>query len=95
LSKICLGAHFPENKFWERCPAENYANLVTQFVSVLEKNKRDCWFQEYGATVNTAKVTEAWLSRSRASLLAATISRSYATSPFSFFYGGLSLEKMK
>jgi hypothetical protein len=34
---------------------------VTQFVSVLEKNERDCWFQQYGATANTAKATEAFL----------------------------------
>jgi len=86
LSKIGVLVHiFPKTNFWERCPAENYANLVTQFVSVLEKNEQDCKFQQYGATANTAKATEAWLSRCRASLLAATISRSYATSPFSFF----------
>lgn len=59
--RLVFGAHFPENKFWERCPAENCATLVTQFVSVLEKNERDCWFQQYGATANTAKATEAFL----------------------------------
>lgn len=40
--------------------AENYTNLLKQFVYVLEKNERCCWFQQYGVTANTAKATEAF-----------------------------------
>jgi hypothetical protein len=41
--------------FEETVTAENYPNILTQFIAVLGNNERDCRFQQAGTTANTAK----------------------------------------
>jgi hypothetical protein len=43
--------------FEETVTAEIYQNLVTQFIALQEENKRDCWWQQDGATAHTANRT--------------------------------------
>jgi hypothetical protein len=38
----------------EEINVEWYQNLLTQFISLLEENERDCWFQHAGVTAHTA-----------------------------------------
>lgn len=41
--------------FTETINAERYREIVTQFIASLELDERDCWFQQDGATVHTAR----------------------------------------
>lgn len=45
--------------FEETITAENYPNLLTQFIAMLEGNERDCWFQQDMATAPNTKTTAA------------------------------------
>ena len=61
MSKI--GAHCPKNEFWERCPVrDSYCRKLCHSCDAVRfcagKDER---FQQYGATVNTAKSTDAFL----------------------------------
>jgi hypothetical protein len=41
----------------ETITAENYPNILTEFIALLEKNKWDCWPQQGGVTTHTEKTT--------------------------------------
>jgi hypothetical protein len=43
--------------FEESIIAEGYLKLLTQFISLLEENDRNCWFQHDGAMTDTANTT--------------------------------------
>jgi hypothetical protein len=57
---LVFGGQYPENKFLGTLIFKGQLLqkimriFCSQFVSVLEKNERDCWFQHYGATASTA-----------------------------------------
>jgi hypothetical protein len=57
VRKQILGPLF----FEETITVEIYANLLTQFVAVLEENGRDCWCQQDGAIAHSTKTTTAIL----------------------------------
>jgi len=61
-----FGAHCLENEFLEeKITAENCPIFfLTECFAVLEKNERDCWFQQGGATTHTAKKTTAFCTTS-------------------------------
>jgi hypothetical protein len=42
--------------------AERYQELVINFISLLEVDEQDCWFQQDGATAHTANSTMQMLS---------------------------------
>jgi hypothetical protein len=42
--------------------AESYQELIMNFISLLETNEQDCWFQQDGATAHTANLTMQMLS---------------------------------
>lgn len=44
--------------FGQSITAENYLNVLTQFVALLErKNESECWFQQHGMPAHMAKTT--------------------------------------
>jgi hypothetical protein len=43
--------------FEDTVTAENYPNLLTRFIAVLEKNERNHWIQQDGMTAHTLKTT--------------------------------------
>ena len=63
--RLVFGARCLENEFLEdKITAENcpfFFFFFTECFAVLEKNERDCWFQQAGATAHTAKTTSAFL----------------------------------
>jgi hypothetical protein len=46
--------------FVDTITAENYQNLLTHFMALLEENKRGCWCQRNWATAHIAKTTTAF-----------------------------------
>jgi thioredoxin-related protein len=56
-----FGAHCLGNELWGRCffedtiTAENYPDLLTQFIVLLEENERGCSFQQDRATTHNTK----------------------------------------
>jgi hypothetical protein len=57
VSKTSCGLLFFEGTI----TAENYQNLFTQLIALLEENEQDCWYQQDGVTFHTAKTTTAFL----------------------------------
>ncbi|GFG30322.1 hypothetical protein Cfor_01564 [Coptotermes formosanus] len=47
--------------FEQTIAAENYQNLLTQFIPLLEQNERDCWFRQDGTTAHIAHIKTAFL----------------------------------
>jgi hypothetical protein len=43
--------------FEDTITAENYPDLLTQFIVLLEENERDCWFQQDKATAHNTETT--------------------------------------
>jgi hypothetical protein len=48
--------------FRETKTAERYQEIIMNFISLLEVDEQDCWFQEDGATVHTENSTMQMLS---------------------------------
>jgi hypothetical protein len=48
--------------FSETITAERYEELIMNFISLLEVDEQDCWFQQHGATAHTANSTKQMLS---------------------------------
>jgi hypothetical protein len=45
--------------FEDTITAENYPDILTQFIALLEENERDCWLQQDRATTHYTKTTAA------------------------------------
>lgn len=97
FQRLVFGAHCLENKFWERCPVrDSYCRKLCSscdavcFCAGKERTGllvSAVWGNCQYCESNRSSVAELLrLSRCRASPLAATISRSYAT-PLSFLLG--------
>jgi hypothetical protein len=43
--------------------AERYQEFIMNFISLLEVDKQDCWFQQDGATVHAANSTMQMFSK--------------------------------
>jgi hypothetical protein len=49
--------------FTETITAECYQEFIVNFISLLEVDKQDCWFQQDGATAHTANSAMQMLSK--------------------------------
>ena len=47
--------------FEETITAENYRNVLTQLIALLQQNELDCWFQQQEATAHTEDTAAAFL----------------------------------